>query len=1063
MKTAAIIVLVTLLSVPVALCQTETATISGRVTDPSAAVISGASVQIQNVLTGVEVATKTNTSGLYVAAALQPGTYRVIVSNPGFKQIVKPDVVLNVQDNASLNFTMTIGSASEIVTVTGGAPLVNTQDASVSTVVDRNFAENLPMNGRSFQSLIELAPGVVVTPSGAGDNGQFSVNGQRGAANYSMVDGVSANFGIGTYITGNGLGGTIGAFSVLGGTNSLVSVDALQEFRIQTSTYAPEFGRSPGAQISILTRSGTNQFHGTAFDYLRNDVLDASNWFNGYTNDPPLPKAMERQNDFGGTFGGPILRNKTFFFFSYEGLRLRLPTTSLGYVPDIAARQNASPGMQPYLNMYPLPNGTDNPATGAAQFSASYSNPATLNASSLRLDHRWNEKLNLFARYDYSPSELTSRGTGNFNALNVLNDNRITLQTATVGGDYTFSPTLTDELRFNFSSASARSSNRMDDFGGAIPLATAPFPNPYTTQDARLYIILLSLGVTQHGIEQEGLLSHNVQHQINVTDNVLWQRGSHLLKFGVDFRRLSPNSSPSQYAQLVIFNTVTDATNGEALGASVTSAVPITVLFRNLGAFAQDTWHVTPRLTLTYGFHWDVDFAPSSLRGPAIPSLIGYDLSNLSNLGFASAGTPPYRTTYGNIAPRFGLAYQIRESQEWQTVLRTGFGVYYDLASAETGDVVGETFPPFGNRAFFGNTTFPLTPNQAAPVTVPPNANLAEFDGFNPHLKLPYTLHWDLAVEQAVGSQQTLSISYIGTTGQRLLQQAQFSAPTSNPNVGFGLVVDNTASSNYEALQVQFKRRLFRGLQALASYTWSHSIDNASSSSYYNSGNLYVPGNNGNRSSSDFDIRHSLAVGTTYTPTIQGKGWKTAILGGWSLHNFALIRSAAPVDITDASFSQFANGILGDIRPDIVSGVPVHLSGPQYPGRKAFNPAAFVDPPFDPTTFLPLRQGDTPRNFLRGFGAVEWDLALHRQFSIGERVRLEFRAEMFNVVNHPDFGPPSGSYISPQFGGPSGFGLSTQTLNESLTDQQLGTNGAFNSQYQIGGPRSGQLALKLIF
>src|SRR4029077_8493531 len=233
--------------------------------------------------------------------------------------LIKPDIVLNVQDALAINFTLPIGAASEVVTVVGGAPLINTQDGGVSTVVDRQFAEQLPLNGRSFQTLIELTPGVVPTASNFHDNGQFSVNGQRASSNYWAVDGVSANIGIGASSTaypGNGLSGALGSFSAMGGTNSLVSVDALQEFRIQTSTYAPEFGRTPGGQISIVTRSGTNQFHGTAFDYLRNDVLDASDWFNGYINTPPLPKAKERQNDFGGTLSGPIVKDRMFFFFS---------------------------------------------------------------------------------------------------------------------------------------------------------------------------------------------------------------------------------------------------------------------------------------------------------------------------------------------------------------------------------------------------------------------------------------------------------------------------------------------------------------------------------------------------------------------------------------------------------------------------------------------------------------------------------------------------------------------------------------------------------------------------
>jgi hypothetical protein len=260
-----------------AIAQSPNATINGIVLDPSGAAIAGAQIIVVNDATSVQHQATTNSAGIYVVTNLPPGPYRIQVAKIGFKTLMKPDIVLNVQDALAINFTLPIGAVSEIVTVTGGTPLVNTQDAAVSTVVDRQFAENLPMNGRSFQTLIQLTPGVVLTASNPSDGGQFSVNGQRADANYWMVDGVSANIGIGsTFGPGNGLGGAAASFSVLGGTNSLVSVDAMQEFRIQTSTYAPEFGRNPGGQISIVTRSGTNQFHGSLFDYFRNDVLDAN-------------------------------------------------------------------------------------------------------------------------------------------------------------------------------------------------------------------------------------------------------------------------------------------------------------------------------------------------------------------------------------------------------------------------------------------------------------------------------------------------------------------------------------------------------------------------------------------------------------------------------------------------------------------------------------------------------------------------------------------------------------------------------------------------------------------
>lgn len=394
----------------IASAQSPNATLRGQVVDSSGGTIAGANIDAVNPATNVRYSTRTNAEGMYVLPELAPASYEIQVSHAGFKTIVKPDVLLNVRDAVVINFTLPLGAVSERVTVEGGAPLINTESAAVSTVVDRQFAENLPLNGRSFQTLIQLTPGVVLTPSTAADFGQFSVNGQRAVSNYWMVDGVSANIGMSTLAnSSNGLAGTLGSFSVFGGTNSLVSVDALQEFRIQTSTFAPEFGRTPGAQISIVTRSGTNQFHGSLFEYLRNDALDANDWFG---NSRGLPKPKERQNDFGGTFSGPILKDKTFFFFSYEGLRLRLPQIRLTNVPDLTARTSAVSTVQPFLNMFPLPNGTDNTATGIAQFNASFSNPGTLDAYSLRIDHKLNENLGLFGRFNFSPSELHQRGLG---------------------------------------------------------------------------------------------------------------------------------------------------------------------------------------------------------------------------------------------------------------------------------------------------------------------------------------------------------------------------------------------------------------------------------------------------------------------------------------------------------------------------------------------------------------------------------------------------------------------------------------------------------------------------
>jgi len=1094
--------------------QVETATISGVITDQFEAVIIGAEVLVTNADTNVTSKGTSNQSGVYLVTGLKPGRYRVHVAKEGFKGIDLTDLILNVQDSVSRNFTLQVGSQSETVSVDGSALQINTQDAAVSTVVDRQFAENLPMNGRSFQTLIQLTPGVVVVPSNGADGGQFSVNGQRAASNYWMVDGVSANIGVGSgNVPGNGFGGTLGSFSAQGGTNSLVSVEALQEFRIQTSTYAPEFGRTPGGQISIVTRSGTNQFHGTAFDYLRNDVLDANDWFVNYLQ---LAKPPERQNDFGGTFSGPIVKNRTFFFFSYEGLRLRLPQTAPTTVPCDStcqvfgnARAMAASPMQPFLNAYPVPNGPEvfrpcapnvngcpssgKQPTGSAQFNKSYSNAATLDAYSLRIDHKLMDRLTLFGRYNYSPSESDQRGPGP-QTLSTLLSSRITTQTVTLGTTWTISPRIVNDLRFNYSRVNAASSESLDNFGGAVPLASLPLPSPYTSQNAQFALFIAGL---MHGELLTGRNAQDLQRQINVVDTVSLTKGSHALKFGLDFRRLSPPFAPPLYLQQAVLGSVPAAEMGQRAQGVVQATAAATVLFRNFGSFVQDTWRIVPRAALTYGLRWDLDSAPSSLTGPNIVGVTGYNLNDFSQLGIAPAGTAPFKTTYGNVAPRIGLAYQLTQNQGWETVIRGGFGVFYDLVSSQVGPaVIGAGGPPFSAVKRFGPGgpgTFPLDPVSSAPPTIPSTGSISRLYAFNPNLKLPYTLEWNVALEQALGRQQTISASYVGASGRRLLQTSLVSGPPSNPSIQQAAFVDNKPSSGYNALQMQFQRRLSHGLQVLASYSWAHSIDDGSAGSAILASNAGVPGSgpNANRGPSDFDIRHTFSAGVTYDiPVRKTNAFTDSVLRGWSIESTILARSAPPADVSDSDFFIFNSGVEADIRPDVIPGQPFYLYGANCasvmqalfnllpgqgcPGGKALNPNAFTDPPGaggcnpGPPTFdfpcNPARQGNVPRNFLRGFGATQWDFAVHRDFAIRESAKLQFRAEMFNVLNHPNFGQPSGCF---GFFCSSPFGLSSQTLGRYLDGGGLGSSnvggGAFSSLYQVGGPRSIQLALKFFF
>ena len=805
--------------------QTPTATIDGRILDVSKAVVQGATVEAVNIDTNTKYITQTNTNGLFTIVNLPPGNYRLEISKPGFRTIVKPNIVLHVQDMIALNFEMSVGSVLESVTVEAGAPLINTESPAVATVVDRNFADNLPMNGRSFQTLIELTPGVVVTPSTSGDSGQFSVNGQRSASNYFTIDGVSAGVGITSTaaggVTNNGAAGAQIGFSLQGGTNSLVSVDALQEFRIQTSTYAPEFGRTPGGQISVVTRSGTNQMHGSAFDFLRNDVLDASDWFNGFTNKPPLPKAEERQNDFGGTLGGPIVRDRTFFFFSYEGLRLRLPQTSLNAVPDINVRQNAIPAMQPFLNAYPKPNGSEitdsqgNP-TGLAHFNASYSDRSSLDAASLRIDQRLTGKLLLFGRYNYSPSLLVQRPPNR--SLNSVLTSSTTIQTLTAGATWAVSNMVSTDVRFNYSRVSARSSFQLDNFGGAVPLTASAlaFPSQFTPTNS---FFAFQTFDGAGGLFQ-GRRADNLQEQFNIVDGLSWQLGSHALKFGVDYRRLLPSTNPPEYVQQPFFLDVNSAASGQMFFLVLQAGRNSALLLQNLGGYAQDTWRVVPRLTLTYGLRWDVDYAPRSRSGPPLLSVTGFN--DLSTLALAPSGTPVFQTRFNSVAPRFGLNYQLSGRQGWQTVLRGGFGQFFDLSTTDAGAVTDSSTYPFGASQFTCcSTSFPLDPAAAAP---PPISIASLTTGllyaFDPHLRLPYTWQWNVALEQELRSNQSLSLSYVGSAGRKLLQTEFVNSP--NPNFGVANLEGNRGTSDYHALQAQFQRRSRGGLQTLASYTWAH-------------------------------------------------------------------------------------------------------------------------------------------------------------------------------------------------------------------------------------------------
>jgi hypothetical protein len=1021
--------------------QSTNASLTGRITDPSKALIVGAKVVVICAATNVRYETRTNGSGEYHLANLPPDHYRIEIEKQGFNKLVNPDVLLHVQDALEINLELKVGSALETIMVEASAVNVNTSNATVSTVVDRHFAEELSLNGRSFQTLILLTPGVVSAATSLGDQGQFSVNGQRADANYFTVDGVSANFGVnGFFPLVQAAGGALPALTATGGTNSLVSVDALQEFRVQSSSFAPEFGRTPGGQIAIVTRSGTNQFHGELFEYFRNGALDANDWFANLNH---LPKPDEKQHDFGGIMGGPIIKDKTFFFFSYEGLRLRQPFAQQSVVPDSLSRQQAPAATQPFLNAYPVANGAEL-GNGLAQFNASYSNPSSLDATSIRVDQVIGSSLTAFVRYNYSPSSLEQRGapftTPTLSTVDMVSSS---VHTLTAGLTELIKPTMSNEVRLNYSNQKVATQSIVDNFGGAVPLPDSLlFPPGFSSSNSSFELLIL--GVGEYG---QGNVGTDEQRQANLIDNLSLIQGSHQLKLGADYRWLAPFSSPFVYRQFVAFSGDTAAAggviSGNALLAQPAAFQADALLSQNFSFYGQDTWKIKSRFTVNYGLRWDIDPALKGKNASNDPfTVIG--LSNPATLALASRGTPLYQTTYGNVAPRLGLAYQLRGNGNWVSVLRAGAGIFFDLGQGSLGGA--SAFFPYSATKNLSLAPFPLSPQNAAPPALSVNPPVGTILVADPNLKLPRTYQWNVAFEQSLGKDQTLSLTYVGALGRDLLRVTNLF--NVNPNFQFVELTTNSAASDYDALQIKFQRRLSHGLQALASYSWAHSIDTGSTDAVITKGTPSTIANpNIDRGDSDFDIRHSFTVGATYNlPSPGHNGALRAVMSDWSLDTFVLARSAPPVDIIGATF--FAGGIELSPRPNVVPGVPLVLFGSQFPGGKIINKAAFTAPP-------PGQQGDFGRNVLRGFGAAQADVALQRQFHLTENMELRFRSEFFNIFNHPNFGNPNNVLTSPL------FGRSTQSLANSLGSG--GPNGGFSPLYQIGGPRSIQLALKLLF
>lgn len=1005
----------------------QTANLSGAIRDSSQAVVVGASISISKESTGLKQTTSSSEQGFYFFAFLLPGSYTITAEAPGFGVVSRAGVKLDPAQAARLDFTLVPAAVKENITVQGSASSLQTESSAVGTQIDQQLVQALPLNGRTFQSLIALAPGVVRpgTLNQANPQGGSFINGQRN--NYFTVDGVSANLG--------GAGGTGFAATVLGTTHNLVSIDDMQEFKLQTSTYSAAYGRATGGQLEIVTRSGTNQYHGSVFDYFRNEALDANDWFSNFHGQP---RAAHRQNDFGGVFGGPIVKNRTFFFFSYEGLRLRLPSPFGTNVPSLSARQAATGAIQQLLNAFPLPNGPEDPATMTAQLTGNSSGLTSSDNISIRIDHMVNQKLVVFARYSEAPSESINAGFG----TGTSGKGVASFRSATLGATILVSPKTTSDLRVNYSRTKGGGSESADKTGGAVPPPDSLlFPAPFASPGTSLFV-LNGLGPPF----RLGREADNLQRQGNFVGNAAMLHGPHEVRFGVDYRYLAPYYGPYDYRQRIAFSGVPGALTGVSRRVEIQSFDPVTLGFHDLSLYGQDSWKVSARLTLIYGLRWELLPPPHAKGGQQLTTLTGFP--DLANLQLAPLGTPVYQTTYTNFAPRAGAAYQLLQHPGRETVIRGGFGLFYDLGVGNIGNVAG-SFPHFRAKTTLG-VPYPLSSQDAAP---PPSLSLdppynGKFTVFGPDHQLPRSYHWNVTLDQRLGTNQVFSASYVGEAGRSLLRENVFVDP--NPRFSGGpsspiSITTNASSSDYHALQIQFQRRMARRLGALLSYTWSHSIDDTSSD--VGSDNLTDP--RVDRGSSDFDARHAFNAALSYDiPGLGGNRLLRSTTSHWSVDSIFTARAALPVNVLVDLGEAFDSNLLQP-RPDRVPGVSLYVHDSAAPGGRRINSAAFSIQP-------ELRQGNLERNLVRGFPLTQLDFDVRRKFRITERIDLQWRADFFNLLNHPNYGLMDGAFGSfgPPFQPNPTFGIAFFSV-ASFSD--------VDSLYSVGGPRSIQLSLRLAF
>ena len=948
------------------------------------------------------------------------------------------DVPVEASGDEALRVASSGAAMNMSVTVASSEDLINSTSATLGNTVSQRSIVSLPVNGRSMSSLYLVAPGSVST--GANDflaNTQFnvSVNGQRPSSNQITIDGVSANDGIapGGQSPGASAGGSAPGLTVIGDTAAVAPFNSIYEVQIRTHSATADYGRNSGGMMNVVSKAGTNTFHGSAFGTFGNHGLEANDWF---ANSRGLLRPQANSNEFGGTFGGPLKRDHYFFFTSYEGLRVNQAVTSLTDVPSLSARLAAPGPIGQLLNLYPRPNGPAR-SDGLAEYAAAFASPARHDAGRLRLDLHPTSSFTFTGSYNFAGSSAIQRDAQSF-STNTFGQLLSGAHAASGHFAYTVSPTIVTELWLNYSRLSTRSAYSLDEFGGAV------VPPESVFSQAGLALTRGSFANDLNG-HHTTLLSAagetSTQRQFNLIGSVNMISGNHAMKFGVDYRRIFPTIGLRPAETQLLLDGVAQAMTGVAARLSTfghqENARPI---FNDFAAYALDEWRVTSRLTFNYGIRWEVDPAPANDN----KLLAVTSVSDPFTISIAPVGSRLWTTTYGNLAPRASLAYQLNKDGNF--VLRGGFGLLYDNANPAVGEAFAESYPSLVGESFFNVplTFLPAPTGSGSPVDAP-------FSVFDPALKLPLSLQWNISLEREIGHNQTITAAYGATANRRLLLTTTFV----NPNPSFSLVrmTNNDGRSDYRSLQLQFKRRFSKGLSAIASYTWGKSEDNFSDDSASRA--LFrATDSQIEWGPSDFDVRHTFTGFVLYDiPNPFSGGFAKALARNWSLDSVFFVHSDNRVNVLYAVPTTF--GFLY-LRPDLKPGVPAEIFDATVGGARRINADAFAIPE-------DLRQGTLGRNALPGFPLAQLDLALHRRFNFTEDVKLTIGIQAANILNHPNFASPdiSGLTLGTRFA-PAAFSRN-QTFGQSFANAARGSAGVLGANYYPGGPRTVRLSARLEF